>query len=123
VKEKIYFVITDKIIANYKVPVIAVNESLDSKGMLLSGIKNLGVSASPDKLVCFDLDNGKKKAAFFMKSLGIEKEIYAVSVEDLFDNICREQFKDFLKLLAIMHDSGEFLKTELPLFKKIEECR
>jgi hypothetical protein len=44
-------------------------------------------------------------------------------VEDLFDNICREQFKDFLKLLAIMHDSGEFLKTELPLFKKIEECR
>lgn len=125
--EKLYFVVTDQSKGNQKVPVVMVDEnSGNSEEMLISEIRGLGLMTSLDRLVPFEKDVEKKTATFFVKTVIVgdgPKGMSLSSVGDLFNNICREQFRSFVKLLSIMKKSGEFLKTEIDFFQKMEELR
>ena len=124
---KFYFVVTDTAKGNHKVPVVQVNENVgDPEGMLVSEIKRFGLLADRNRLVRFEENTANKTATFFMKSV-VETEVVkgmsVSSVEDLFNNICRDQFKSFILLLSKMKRSGEFVNTEIEFFRKMEELR
>lgn len=124
---KFYFVTVDNTKGSYKVPTVFIDEeSGNPDDLLIDEMGKLGLKIDRSKLVPFEQDVETKKLALFAKTVVTEnmvKGLSVVGIESLFNNVSREQFKSFIKLLSIMKKSEGFVMTEISFFQKMADLR